>query len=60
MSAAAHQAVLREKDQGAFDGKSWLVRGRRKDGALIERCVGPCDDPKLRAFLDSFVPLNSE
>ncbi|MHB8879054.1 MAG: sulfatase-like hydrolase/transferase, partial [Myxococcaceae bacterium] len=52
LSPAAHEAVMREKDYGAFDGRSWLVRAPQKDGTVAERCTGPCDDPGLKSFLE--------
>ncbi|MBL8952926.1 MAG: sulfatase-like hydrolase/transferase [Myxococcaceae bacterium] len=50
MTDAAHDAVLREKDVGAFDGERWLVRSPLKDGTVRERCDGNCD--ALTKFLD--------
>ncbi len=47
----AHDAVMREKDFGATDGRSWWVRSPRKDGTVAERCTGACDDPTLPAWL---------
>ncbi len=49
MTDAAHDAVLREKDVGAFDGTNWLVRAPLKDGTVRERCDGNCD--ALASFL---------
>lgn len=54
----AHSAVLAEKDLGAFDGQSWLVRAPGRDGGLTERCSGRCDAPSRRAlseWLDSLL-----
>jgi len=50
MTEAAHDAVLREKDYGAFDGTHWLVRAPRKDGTVRERCDGNCE--ALAKFLE--------
>jgi len=55
MSAPAHDAVLREKDVGAFDGKVWLVRSPRQDGTVRERCEGP-QCPELSRWLDRTAP----
>jgi hypothetical protein len=40
---SAHEAVMLEKDFGAFDGQRWIIRSRRKDGSIVERCAGQCD-----------------
>lgn len=50
MNDAAHDAVLKEKDVGAFDGTHWLVRQPLKDGTVRERCDGNCE--ALSAFLE--------
>jgi hypothetical protein len=50
MSAAAHDGVMREKDFGAYDGKSWLVRSPQADGTTAQRCDGNCE--ALAVFLD--------
>jgi hypothetical protein len=50
MTDAAHDAVLREKDVGAFDGQSWLVRAPLRDGTVRERCDGHCE--ALAGFLE--------
>lgn len=48
-----HDAILREKDVGAYDGATWLIRSPRADGDVQERCVGACPAPaRLEAFLD--------
>ena len=52
MTSEAHAAILREKDFGAYDGRSWRVRSPRSDGSIAERCTGPCDDPALSDWLD--------
>jgi arylsulfatase A-like enzyme len=53
MSEDAHQAILREKDIGAFDGHAWLIRAPRKDGTVAESCRGDCPDGPLSQWLDS-------
>lgn len=53
MSDAAHDAVMREKDFGAFDGSHWLVRAPLADGATRETCSFNCD--VLGGFLDAVV-----
>jgi arylsulfatase A-like enzyme len=40
MSEAAHEAVLKEKDVGVFDGEDWLVRVPLSDGTVREKCTG--------------------
>lgn len=42
LSEEAHQAVLREKDVGTFDGRRWIIRSPRKDGTAVTRCLGEC------------------
>jgi arylsulfatase A-like enzyme len=54
MTDEAHDAVLREKDVGAFDGTSWLVRAPLADGGVSERCDGNCD--ALKTFLEKETP----
>ncbi|HEY8208635.1 MAG TPA: sulfatase-like hydrolase/transferase [Myxococcaceae bacterium] len=55
MSAPAHEAALREKDVGAYDGEGWLVRSPRQDGTVRERCEGPhCAE--LSKWLDATAP----
>jgi arylsulfatase A-like enzyme len=53
MSEDAHQAILREKDIGAFDGQTWLIRAPRKDGTVAESCRGDCSNGSLARWLDS-------
>lgn len=50
MSDEAHAGVLAEKDFGAFDGTSWLVRAPLVNGKVRERCEANCE--ALAAFLD--------
>jgi arylsulfatase A-like enzyme len=55
MGEAAHAAILREKDQGAFDGKRWWVDRPRADGGVLRTCHGDCEGPDalaLEAWLD--------
>ncbi|HYV48887.1 MAG TPA: sulfatase-like hydrolase/transferase [Myxococcaceae bacterium] len=55
MSGPAHEASLREKDIGAFDGEGWLVRSPQRDGSVMEHCQGPhC--PALSRWLDETGP----
>jgi hypothetical protein len=42
MTDEAGAAAVREKDVGAFDGRSWLVRAPRASGGVAERCTGDC------------------
>jgi|CXWL01.1.fsa_nt_gi arylsulfatase A-like enzyme len=49
MTPEAHQAVMREKDHGAFDGEHWLIEAPMRDGSTEERCTGNCE--ALRKFL---------
>lgn len=46
---ALNEAIIAEKDIGAFDGAHWLIRSPQKDGGSKERCDGNCD--VLKAFL---------
>jgi arylsulfatase A-like enzyme len=55
MGEAAHAAILREKDQGAFDGRRWWVDRPRADGRVLRTCEGDCEGPDayaLEAWLD--------
>ena len=53
LSEEAHQAVLREKDVGTFDGRRWIIRSPRKDGTTVMRCLGDCADQRPAvAWLD--------
>ncbi|MBZ4415621.1 sulfatase-like hydrolase/transferase [Myxococcus sp. RHSTA-1-4] len=55
MGEAAHAAILREKDQGAFDGRRWWVDRPRADGRVLRTCEGECEGPDaqaLEAWLD--------
>lgn len=52
MAEAAHLAALREKDYGAYDGRSWWIRSPRRDGSTRELCRGACDDPSLKDWLE--------
>ena len=53
MNDAAHDAVMREKDIGAFNGVDWLVRAPLADGSIRTTCSGSCD--VLGGFLDAAV-----
>jgi len=53
VSSAVHQAIMAEKDFGAYDGRSWIIRRRMKDGRVVERCSGECDDPGLMRWFES-------
>ncbi len=54
LNDAAHEAVLREKDVGAFDGRQWLVDRPQVDGTVKRTCEGGCvDTASLGAWLDS-------
>jgi len=53
VSSAVHQAIMAEKDFGAYDGRSWIIRRRMKDGRVVERCSGECDDPSLVRWFES-------
>lgn len=53
VAAEHHDALIAEKDVGAFDGRSWVIDSPRRDGSMLRRCVGPCDDPTLAGWLDS-------
>lgn len=49
-----HDAVLREKDRGAFDGQRWLVDRPQADGTVRRTCEGACEDTgALGAWLDT-------
>jgi len=41
-----HEALLREKDIGTFDGSRWIIRSPRKDGSFSFRCMGDCANPE--------------
>ncbi|WP_227027948.1 sulfatase-like hydrolase/transferase [Corallococcus soli] len=56
MSDAADAAVLREKDEGAFDGQRWWVDRPQADGSVRRTCSGECEGPDaeaLAAWLDA-------
>jgi arylsulfatase A-like enzyme len=42
VSAEAHDAMVREKDRGAFDGRRWLVDQPRAEGGVRRTCRGDC------------------
>jgi arylsulfatase A-like enzyme len=54
VEASAHEAIVREKDRGAFDGQRWLVDRPREDGSVRRTCLGACEQSEaLSAWLDS-------
>ncbi|WP_163868472.1 sulfatase-like hydrolase/transferase [Myxococcus eversor] len=53
---AAHEAVVLEKDRGAFDGERWWVDRPQADGTLLRVCSGDCeglDALSLESWLDT-------
>jgi arylsulfatase A-like enzyme len=52
VSDAAHRAVMAEKDVGAFDGRSWIIRRRLKDGTVVQKCEGECFDDVLTEWFN--------
>jgi arylsulfatase A-like enzyme len=53
VDGAAHDAMVREKDRGAFDGQRWLVDRPRADGSVQRSCVGDCaETAALSSWLD--------
>jgi arylsulfatase A-like enzyme len=54
VDGAAHDAMVREKDRGAFDGQRWLVDRPRSDGSVQRSCVGDCSGTEaLSSWLDA-------
>lgn len=54
VGAEAHDAMVREKDRGAFDGRRWLVDQPRADGGVRRTCTGDCADAgALGQWLDT-------
>ncbi|MDC0715169.1 sulfatase-like hydrolase/transferase [Stigmatella sp. ncwal1] len=54
VGAEAHDAMVREKDRGAFDGKRWLVDQPRAEGGVRRTCTGDCSDvSSLGGWLDA-------
>ncbi|HVG63411.1 MAG TPA: sulfatase-like hydrolase/transferase [Hyalangium sp.] len=54
VDGAAHAAILREKDRGAFDGQRWLVDRPRSDGSVQRSCTGDCSQTAvLSSWLDA-------
>jgi arylsulfatase A-like enzyme len=54
VEASAHEAMVREKDRGAFDGRRWLVDRPLADGSVRRTCTGDCaDSSTLAAWLDA-------
>ena len=59
MSEDVHEATLREKDIGAFDGETWLILSPRADGTVARFCRGACEAPgalELERWLDEVRP----
>ena len=52
VSTAAHQAVMKEKDFGAFDGARWIIRSPSNDGSVVQKCRGECPAPDLQRWFD--------
>ncbi|WP_223634521.1 sulfatase-like hydrolase/transferase [Corallococcus sp. EGB] len=52
MGEEAGEAVLREKDTGAFDGLRWVVDRPQADGSVHRGCSGDCAGPDARALAD--------
>jgi arylsulfatase A-like enzyme len=52
MTEQAHQAILLEKDRGAFDGTTWVIRSPRKDGTVAQACRGECPADGLEKWLE--------
>ncbi|MBJ6765710.1 sulfatase-like hydrolase/transferase [Myxococcaceae bacterium JPH2] len=55
MKDVAGDAVLKEKDRGAFDGQRWVVDRPQADGSELRSCEGDCEGPDadaLAAWLD--------
>ncbi|SEM00649.1 Arylsulfatase A [Stigmatella aurantiaca] len=54
VGAEAHDAMVQEKDRGAFDGRRWLVDQPRADGSVRRTCTGDCADAgALGQWLDA-------
>jgi arylsulfatase A-like enzyme len=54
VDGAAHDAMVREKDRGAFDGQRWLLDRPRLDGSVQRSCVGDCSQTAvLSSWLDA-------
>jgi len=54
VDGAAHDAMVREKDRGAFDGQRWLVDRPQADGTVQRSCVGDCAETAvLSSWLDA-------
>lgn len=55
MTESAGELALKEKDIGAFDGATWIIRTPRSDGTVREDCSGQCPAPALSQWLDATV-----
>jgi arylsulfatase A-like enzyme len=54
VDGAAHDAMVREKDRGAFDGQRWLLDRPRSDGSVQRSCMGDCSQTAvLSSWLDA-------
>lgn len=54
VDGSVHEAMVREKDRGAFDGQRWLVDHPRADGSVKRTCTGDCTEPAvLSSWLDT-------
>ncbi|HYH95182.1 sulfatase-like hydrolase/transferase [Hyalangium sp.] len=54
VDGVAHDAMVREKDRGAFDGQRWLVDRPRADGSVQRSCSGDCAETAvLSSWLDA-------
>jgi arylsulfatase A-like enzyme len=53
LTEAAHHATLREKDIGAFDGRTWVIRSPRSDGTTRQSFVGDSPAEELSSWLDT-------
>ena len=54
VDGSAHDAMVREKDRGAFDGQRWLVDRPQADGSTKRTCTGDCAEPSvLSSWLDA-------
>jgi arylsulfatase A-like enzyme len=54
VEGTAHEAMVKEKDRGAFDGQRWLVDRPRADGSVQRSCSGACADTSvLASWLDA-------
>jgi arylsulfatase A-like enzyme len=52
MNDAAHEAAIREKDVGAFDGRNWIIRSPRSDGTIREAPACTAETRLLARWLE--------